>query len=264
MTDFPELFRRYPTQLWYIFLPAAFFFIFMVVYQPFGSAEALDMGRGLFIVNVALLTSIVLVLLLISRTLFFLLSKYVCHNWWQFLGWTMLELTVLTYFLALYVYLVGGRQVPYFQELAICLQYSFLVLMYPYFGITVVGVIVARQSADSGRGDIIRFTDANHQVKIMLQKDAILYIQADENYIKIYYLDNGKVKEYVLRSTMSAIEPLMNRFGLFRCHRSYYINTTHILALRKDPYDMISAELDVQNLKIPVSKRLYHALSDRL
>jgi len=101
-------------------------------------------------------------------------------------------------------------------------------------------------------------------VKIVLLKDAILYVQADENYVKVHYLDNGRVKSYSLRSTMRAIAPLMEQFGLFRCQRSYYVNLSHIVALRKDPNDIILAELDVQNIAIPVSRKVYHALSERL
>lgn len=265
MNNIPAIFRKYTTQLWYIFLSAAFFFVFMVVYQPFGTKEAFDMGRNLQIVNVAILTSIVVVTLLILRTVFYLLSNALFKNWWQYIAWIMFELTALSYFFALYIYLVGGRAIPYFEQLAYCLQYSFLTLLYPYFGITIVCVVISlvRQPSTRER-ETVRFVDSNRQVKIVLLKDAILYVQADENYVKVHYLDNGRVKSYSLRSTMRAIAPLMEQFGLFRCQRSYYVNLSHIVALRKDPNDIILAELDVQNIAIPVSRKVYHALSERL
>lgn len=265
MKELPAIFRKYSTQIWYFLFSAAFFFFFMAVYQPFGTREALDMGRDWFIVNVALMTSIVLVTLCVLRTVFYFLSSHLCRNWWQYIGWIVLEFTAVTYYLALYLYLVGGRQVPYFEQVAVCLQYSFLVLPLPYFGITISCVVVAllRQPASRER-ETLRFLDANRQVKIVLLKDAILYIQADENYVKVHYLDNDKVKTYSLRSTMRAIAPMMEQFGFFRCQRSYYVNLSHIVALRKDPNDVISAELDVQNISIPVSRKVYHALSERL
>lgn len=264
MKELPELFRKYTTQLWYIVFPAAFFFLFMIAYQPFGVAEAFDMGRGLFIVNVAILTSIVFLTLLIFRTVFYFFSRQLARYWWQYTGWVLLELTVLTYFFALYLYLMDPVM-PYFEQVAHCLQYTFLVLLYPYFGITIVGALIASDQAPAARErETVRFSDANNQVKIVLLKDAILCVEADENYIKIRYLDSGKVKEYTLRSTMRSIAPLMERFGLFRCHRSYYVNLSHIVALRKDPSDMITAELDVPDLVIPVSRKVYRELSQRL
>ena len=265
MKELPIILRKYTTQLWFFLFSSAFFFFFMAVYQPFGVRAALDMGRDLFIVNVALMTSIVLVTLCVLRTVFYFLSRHLCRNWWQYIGWVLLEFTILTYFLALYLYLMGGRTVPYFEQLAICLQYSFLVLSYPYFGITISCVVASlfRQPVTRER-ETLRFLDANRQVKIVLLKDAILYVQADENYVKVHYLDNGKVKNYSLRSTMRAIAPMMEQFGFFRCQRSYFVNLSHIVALRKDPNDVISAELDVQNITIPVSRKVYHALSERL
>lgn len=265
MNTLPAIFRKYSTQLWYILFSTVFFFIFMVVYEPFGTKEAFDMGRGLFIVNVALMTSIVLVTLFIFRTIFYLLSQYLCRNWWQYIGWIMGEFTCLTYYFAIYLYFMGGKSVPYFEQVAYCLQYSFLTLIYPYFGITMSCVVVSLLHQPVSRErETVRFLDANRQVKIVLLKDAILYVQADENYIKVHYLDNGKVKSYSLRSTMRAIAPLMEQFGFFRCHRSYYVNLSHIVALRKDPSDMITAELDVPNLVIPVSRKVYRELSQRL
>ena len=117
MKELPELFRKYTTQLWYIIFSSAFFFFFMVAYQPFGVAEAFDMGRGLFIVNVAILTSIVFVTLLIYRTIFYFFSRPLSRYWWQYTGWILVELTVLTYFFALYLYLMedGGRRLRSFK-----------------------------------------------------------------------------------------------------------------------------------------------------
>jgi hypothetical protein len=264
MIELPDLFRRYSTQLWYILLSSAFFFVFMVVYQPFGVREAFDMGRGLFIVNVAILTSIVFLTLLICRTVFYFCSRKVSRYWWQYTGWIMMELTVMTYFFALYLFLMD-RSMPYFEQLAHCLQYTFLVLIYPYFGVNIVGALIASSEEPAIRErETVRFLDANRQVKIVLLKDAILCVEADENYIRIRYLEGGKVKEYTLRSTMRAIAPMMEQFGLFRCHRSFYVNPSHIVALRKDPNDIISAELDVPDLVIPVSRKVYRELSQRL
>lgn len=265
MTEMPSIYRKYSTQLWYILLSSAFFFFFIVIYRPFEMPRDLDMGRDWFILNATLMMCIVLVTLTITRHIYYLLRNSLGKNWWHFVGWTALEMVFLTYALALYLYLMGGRSVPYFEQLAICLQYSFMILLFPYFGITVICALVdGATAAGTPERDIIRFTDANRQVKIVLQKDAILYIRADENFVQIHYLDSGKVKRFSLRSTMQALGPLMEQYGLYRCHRSYYVNLSHIVAIRKDPGDMISAELNVEGETIPVSRRLYHTLLEKI
>lgn len=263
MKSFPEIFKKFTTQLWYVFLTPLLFFIIMGVYRPFENPAALDMGRSLFVFNVTIMMCIILVYLLISRTLYYFLRKFLCTNWWQFCGWIVIELVAMTFFIALYLTLMSGAG-SYFLHLAYSLQYTFLILIVPYFGITAVCTIVSLNTVNIRERDSIRFTDRNGQVKIVLLKDAILYIKAEENYITIYYLDGETIKNYTIRSSMTAIAPLVEGFGLFRCQRSYFVNPTHIVALRRDPNDMYSAELTVSGLTIPVSRNKYSEISKLL
>jgi DNA-binding LytR/AlgR family response regulator len=64
---------------------------------------------------------------------------------------------------------------------------------------------------------------------------------------------------------MKSLEPLMQKHGMVRCQRSYYINPSHIKVLRKDKEGMIWAELDIINTKqIPVSAKYYHNVEQLL
>ena len=261
----PDLFGKFTTHLWYMLFPAVFFFTFIVVYRPFGSSEFLDMGRSLFFVNTAIMMCIVLVTTCVTRLIYFLLYRFINHTWWEFVGFCLIEMVVITYFLALYLFLMYHDGRIYFEYVGICTQYSFLVLLIPYFGITIVCALVARRdrSISEQRG-LIRFRDTSRQVKAVVDSNSILYIEAKDNYVIIHYLDNDKIKEYQLRNTMNAIAPLVEPHNIFRCQRSYYVNLAHITALRKDPNDMISAELDAGGVIIPVSRKVYRDLSAKL
>ena len=63
---------------------------------------------------------------------------------------------------------------------------------------------------------------------------------------------------------MVAIAPLMEHYGFIRCHRSYFVNPSHIVALRRDRADVFSAELDIPDTVLPISKRVYQEMSERL
>ena len=261
----PELYGKFTTHLWYMLFPAVFFFTFIVVYRPFGSEEMLDMGRSLFFFNTAIMMCIVLVTTIVTRLVYFLLYKFVNHTWWEFSGFCMLEMVIITYFLALYLFLMRHDGRIYFEYVGLCTQYSFLVLLFPYFGITIVCALVGKRESNlAEQKGLIRFSDTSRQVKAVLDNKSILYIEAKDNYVIIYYLDNGKVKNYQLRNTMNAIAPLVEPYNIFRCQRSYYVNLSHINALRKDPNDMISAELDAENIVVPVSRKLYRDISAKL
>ena len=259
----PGIFGKPVVQIWYVLLPAYFFFFVTTVYRPFGMEEALDMGAGLFYFNAAMLMSIVLICQFLMRFLFQLFYRSLSKTWIGYIFWCVGEMALVTYLSALYLYLMSSGAEPYFTQLAICLQYSFLILIYPYFGITVVCVLIQdRMPFDEASGrDIIRFADSSGNVRLAISASALLFIRAEDNYVKIHYLDNGKVKDYLLRSTMNAVAPLVEPFGLFRCQRSWYVNTNHIVALRKDPDDSITAELDAGGIAVPVSRALYRELS---
>jgi DNA-binding LytR/AlgR family response regulator len=111
----------------------------------------------------------------------------------------------------------------------------------------------------------MRFYDVNHNLKFVVTADSILYIGAEENYINIYYTDNGRVRCYVLRSSMRSVDELCLSNGLVRCHRSFYVNPTHVRVLRKDKEGFVSAQLDVDDVRdIPVSKKFYNNLAEML
>ena len=169
----------------------------------------------------------------------------------------------VAFFLALFIYLKSGQEEYYFYYVGVCFQYSFMILFYPYFSVTSMLCIVdflEKQNSVSMRGDLIRFKDSAGNVRIVLSASVILYIKAEVNYVRIYYLDGSNVKEYQLHTTMNAIRESVEKYGLFRCQRSYYVNLTHVTSLRKDPNDVINVELDCGDIRVPVSRNLYMEL----
>ncbi len=260
MNKLPEIFKKYTTQLWYIFLTPVIFAVIMGAYRPFGNPAALTIGKSIFVFNVSMIMCIIMVFLFITRHALYFLRKFLCRNWWQFLGWALFEFTGVTFYIAMYITLMG-HEGSYFLNLALSLQYSFLTMVVPYFGITAVLEIIHLLSPDAVETESVKLTDKNGNVKIVLLKESILFIKADENYITVYYKSGDKVKDYTLRSSMTAITPLANSFGLFRCQRSYFVNPSHIIALRRDAYDIYSAEMSVSGLVVPVSKSKYQELS---
>ena len=74
------------------------------------------------------------------------------------------------------------------------------------------------------------------------------------NNISIFYKNNDKVAEYLLRNSMKQMTELLTNTSIQRIHRSYMVNFAHVVALRKAPIG-ISLELDVAHLEnMPVSK----------
>lgn len=265
MKRLPELFGAFWTNFSYPFALAVFFYIFVPVYRPFEMVQILEMGRDMYIFNLTMMVCVILVVFAITRLAFYFLFKYLGSNWWVYSAFCLFEMVVCNYFLALYLYLMNDHAVPYFNYFAICLQYSILILIFPSELHLLITLAVSQDDKPEVQNPtIVRFSDYHKQVKFAISRDAILYIGAEENYIRIYYADDSGVKDYLLRSSMNAISSIASKYGLCRCHRSYYVNPEKIKALIKDKSGHISVELGKSGITIPVSRMYYPEISKRI
>lgn len=268
MKSFSSLFGKISICIIYVIAIPLFFLLFMLLYEPFNSREYLSCGRDLFAFNVTMLFSILLVFLLISRTVLWLLSRKMTLSIPVYSVWCVSEISAVSFFMALFVYLMGGREIPYFSVLGKCFELSFLVSVYPYLLISLLLLIrtvsfngrISAEGETISDGPLMRFTDSGHRLKMTIAPSSVVYIQAEENYVRIHYEDGDHMKEYVLRNSMKAVEELSERFGLIRCHRSYIVNPSHVKILRKDKDGLILADFDVQAESVAVSKKYYDRL----
>ena len=109
---------------------------------------------------------------------------------------------------------------------------------------------------------LIRFYDDQKRLKLVVSSEAVLYIEAEENYVHVVHLDNGKIRDFELRCSMRSLEDVLKRHGLVRCHRSYFLNAAHVDLLKKDANGYALAQLDQEGAReIPVSKRYYQTVT---
>jgi len=55
----------------------------------------------------------------------------------------------------------------------------------------------------------------------------LLLIKSVENYVEIYLQRNNKISRFYLRKTLKKVDEELIKYSfIFRCHRSYIINTT--------------------------------------
>ncbi|MBQ5458385.1 MAG: LytTR family transcriptional regulator DNA-binding domain-containing protein [Bacteroidales bacterium] len=200
--------------------------------------------------------------LLISRLLLYVLRRFFVPTWLAYSLWIFGEVLVASLFMALYVTLMYHGEYPYFDVVGLCLFFNLIVLSLPYVIISLS--VVASEANDVGEpseGGLIRFHDNTQKLKLVVAADALMYVKAEENYVRIKYLENGVIKDYVLRNTMKSLEPTLQKYGMVRCQRSFFVNPKHVKVLRKDKQGVVVAELNVSGADtIPVSPKYYDAL----
>ena len=263
MNKFPAIFTALRSNLTFVLAIPVFWLCFVLLYQPGGVVELLHMGRGMLNFNTTIIACILLGVMIISRSVLMVLHRTVDLSWWKFIVWELAELFTMSLFMALYLTLMYHGEFAYFQMVGQCLFYLLIITLFPYIIFTLSFAYIALIEQDTIYDDsLMRFLDSTQKLKLMIASSAVLYVEADENYVHVRYMEGEKQKDYPLRASMKSLEELMQKHGLIRCQRSYYINPQHIKVLRRDKEGMISAELDVPNQKsIPVSPRYYDSLA---
>lgn len=265
MSLITKIYRRFIPQLLHMVVLPIFFFAFMLIYRPFDSVSFFD--NEWFGVHLTISSCIVLLAVIVARLLYYFLPMKMNYALYSF--WCLVEIIFTSFFVALYVWLVRHQPMPYFEAFATSFKYLSLTLVIPYTILALsLRLYEVNNSSNEDEGNSIlrmRFYDDRHNLKIVLTPSSVLYITAEENYVNIYYTENDKLRNYVLRSSMKAIDELCQDNGLIRCHRSYFVNPSHIKVLRKDKEGVVYAELDSQeSIHIPVTKRYYDRLSELL
>ncbi len=264
MSQISTVFRRFVPQLLHMILLPAFFFAFMLIYHPFNSVEFL--GGEWFGVHLTISACIILLCMIIMRLLYYYLPLRL--NYSLYISWCFSEVIFSSFLVALYIYLVRLKPMPYFETFAISFQYLSTSLIFPYVMLALsmrLHELINKAEQTSSGNNRMRFYDERHNLKLVLTEESVLYITAEENYVDIYYTENGKQRNYVLRSSMKALDELCQDHGMVRCHRSFYVNPKHVTVLRKEKEGIVYAELDSNDaMRIPVTKRYYDRLSEML
>lgn len=242
-----------------------FWLSFVLLYQPQMWVKLLDMETASLNFNATIIMCILLGVVLISRGILLAVHNTLRMNWSRIIQWELCEVLAMSMFAALYVTLMYHGEYPYFHVVGKCLYALLLTMIYPYVVLNLAFAYVGEKEKEVYDDSLMRFVDNTQKLKLMIASSAVLYVEADENYVHVRYMEGERVKDYPLRTSMKSLEELMQKHGLLRCQRSYYINPNHIKVLRRDKEGVISAELDVPNQKsIPVSPKYYETIAKGL
>ena len=269
MTSLPKEYAT-PKGLFYHVLGIPIFVFGMLLLFSPTSFDRFSIPFSRYSFHVTMIFCIVLVLMVITRSMFLVFKrKRQSIQWVSSLMLCVLEVVLASGFTALYLWLMSGKVEAYFWFFGLSLVYLFVLMLIPYVVIDLYFMLVAKdhqlyeRNRDASK-EKIRFIDERDNLKLVVASDTVLYIQSEENYLKICYLEQNEIKFCSIRSSMKRIEELCNRNGLVRCHRSYYINKIHIQALQKDK-EFTYAVLDVPSAsRVPVSKNYYEQITSLL
>jgi len=264
MAKLPQNLRSFGGQILMAVGVPVFFLTFVIGFRPADYVDWFGMGQDRLTFNTTILMCIQLGVMLLSRGGLYPLMRHDKINALFYALWCIGEWIVMALFMALYMCLMYRGEYGYFLSVGYCLGFTAAVEMFAY-AIMTLSLCVGQTEQATDETQLVRFCDNTQKLKFIIAAPALLYVEADENYVKIVYLEGETVKTYQLRTSMRAIEELMQKHGLVRCQRSYYINPQHIKTLRRDANGSLYADLSVSGTKaIPVSAMYQETLTKRL
>ena len=269
MTALPKEYATKKGLFYHIFGVPIFVFGMLLLFSP-TSFDRFSIPYSRYSFHVTMILCITLVLMGLSRSLFLVFTRKNREiQWGQSLLVCALEVVLASGFTALYLWLMSGKAEAYFWFFGLTLVYLFVLMLIPFVVIDFHFMLLSKDHLlnDKQRDatkEKIRFMDERDNLKLVVAADAVLYIQSEENYLKICYLEQNEISFCTIRSSMKRIEDLCERNGLVRCHRSYFINKVHVQALQKDK-EFTYAVLDVPSAaRVPVSKNYYEQITSIL
>lgn len=245
-----------------------FVFGLLLLFCPFAFKDY-DIAFSKYSFHITMTFCIILVVMLISRLIMPAINRRNPMTRTQYFLCCLFEILFSSGFTGLYLWLFAHKSQAYFVFFGYVMVYLAVAMIIPYIILFLYNQVIEKEELldDASRivqGEKIRFLDERGNVKLIVSQASILYIQSDENYLRIYYMDEGKINTYLLRSSMKRIEDMCAKNGLIRCHRSYFVNKDRVKVLQKDK-EFTYAILDVENAAhIPVSKNYYDQIATLL
>lgn len=267
-----------------VVITALFAIAFITIYSQFSKSVWFDLHDSQrFIFTVGFISTSIL-MIIISKTMFYYRYRRKPLVLWEYLLWNILEIIIISAIYTGIAITLGDNThenpvTEFFRQYPKSLLVTFIILVIPYGGVwaaaaerdrnRILKVVNSKEIAtDEHTGndnELIHITDNNGNLKLSIRLDKLLYIESQDNYVKVYYTTQGKLQSYLVRCKLKTLEENFSADGkLARCHRSYIVNTTKVKVLRKEMNNYV---VDLDNggtMPIPVSKKYFETFAASL
>jgi len=186
---------------------------------------------------------------------------------WHYLVWVAAEIVSMALFFTLFEIVILddsrtfpellGRSVRH-TSLTLLLPYTMLWLWFSWHDSKLRLQEISEQPDGSGQKPMIPLRDEKGVLRLSLKRSDILYMQASDNYVTVWYQSQSKVTKFMLRNTLKTMEDELKQESIIRCHRSYLVNIGNVKLIRREK-EGLALELDSTPAStVPVSRTYMH------
>ncbi len=238
---------------------------FINIYSPFGVERWYHPTNKIqlfFYSSLVILAGMFVIVL--SRVIMYQFSKKVKFDYGQYSVWILVEIISMAAVYSVFAKYILDDPRIFVEIIKVTVKNTILVLLLPYivlwlyFAYREKTQLLEKFSQNGGpkfQHDImVPFYDENGKLKLSVVIDDILYIEASDNYVSVYYLSNNKVSKYLVRNTLKNLEVRLNKIGFIRCHRSYLVNFNKVKVLKREKEGLFLVLNVDGEMVLPVSK----------
>lgn len=248
-----------------ILFTAFFALAFINLYKPFGSNEWFRVSDTTYFLFSSLIMLTGVIVVVISRIIMYYYCKKHELELWQYCLWVLAEILAMSAFYTMFQKIVLHdtrlidemiKQSSINTSLVLLLPYSMTWLFFSWKDKNKKLEKIEKDEhvTDQTKKGMLSFYDEKGDFKLSVQSDQLLYLESADNYVKIYYLNKGKLSNFMLRNSLKTLDDNFINTAMIRCHRSFIVNFDKVKVLRKEK-DGIYLALDLENIPdIPVSK----------
>ncbi len=247
-----------------ILFTAMFALIFINIYQPFDSRNWFPVSEPMFLLfsSLVILTGVLVVV--ISRIMMYYYARRNGLLLWQYALWIAGEIGAMAMFYTLFQGLVLDDTRSFREMLQQSVINTALVLLLPYsilwlyFALKDKSIKLANLASTGSNPKpnnplMFNFLDEKKELRLSIRSDQVYWIEAADNYVKVHYLNKGKIVSFMIRNTLKTIENSFSKSSLIRCNRSAIVNFDNVKILRKEPTGIFLGMDHEQVADIPVS-----------
>lgn len=271
----PKLLLRLDFMLKSVLFVAVFSVMFMIVYAPFSISGWFDIFNGQHLKLAVAFYIASIFALITSKIALAKVSNRITITRLSYVLWLLGEVLFISLLYVLFtIYLAYDGGFEHISRLfvrAFCCSAAILAI--PNIILTLYAAYKSKEevydvmryhspqsAADNESSRLVSLCDSSGVAKLTIDIDSLYYIESQDNYVKIYYENNGTLQHYMLRCRTSVIEKILADTTMVRCHRSFIINTSKIKLLHSEKTNHIII-LKHHNINpIPVSKTYYDRL----
>lgn len=247
----------------FLFLTVLFIVVFSILflqlYSPFSTTYWFTLRESHKLLGTVTMYAFSVLFLISSKVLLMDLNHRYGVGGWGLILYSLAEVLIISVIYTAITLLVQQSTASLSELLPRAIFCIFLILVIPYIIAYLYGYghglkIQSGSSPSKPKGALmVSIHDTKGNIKLSLRIMDILYAVSEDNYVKIFYEQDGVVRNSMIRTTAKNIEDDLEG-QITRCHRSYLINIAKVKFFNNDR-DNLYVILDQEGINpIPVSR----------